>query len=138
MVAGSIGNVWALRLAERHPSRVGRIVLLGGSPLVPEIRVPPIIRQLNSPIGALTVRVPDEPGRVRSILRQNGHGPSLDAGRIPDELIDWRVALGRGTDSMRNEREMVRAAVVSGHGWRPGLTFADADRDPAADALRVR
>jgi pimeloyl-ACP methyl ester carboxylesterase len=34
VVGGSIGNVWALRLAERHPSRVGRVVLLGGGPIV--------------------------------------------------------------------------------------------------------
>jgi pimeloyl-ACP methyl ester carboxylesterase len=126
VVGGSIGNVWALRLAAQHPSRVRRIVLLGGGPLVPEAGVPRIIRLLASPAGALMVRLPDKPARVRSILRQSGHGPSLDSGRIPDEFVDWRVAVGSETDSMRLEREMVRA-LVKGKSYRPGLTFEAAE-----------
>jgi pimeloyl-ACP methyl ester carboxylesterase len=126
VVGGSIGNVWALRLAAQHPSRVGRIVLMGGGPIVAESEVPGIIRLLASPAGALMVRLPDKPARLRSILRQSGHGASLDAGRIPDEFIDWRVAVGRETDSMRHEREMV-CAIVKGKSYRPGLTFDDAE-----------
>jgi 2-hydroxy-6-oxonona-2,4-dienedioate hydrolase len=126
VVGGSIGNVWALRLAAQHPSRVDRIVLLGGGPVVREVPIPPIIRLLASPIGALMVRLPDKPERVRSILRQSGHGASLDDGRIPAEFIDWRVALARDTDSMRHERDMVRA-IVSGHAFRPGLTLEDSE-----------
>ena len=34
VVGGSIGNVWALRLAGEHPSRVDRVVLMGGGPIV--------------------------------------------------------------------------------------------------------
>ena len=126
VVGGSIGNVWALRLAQQHPSRVGRIVLMGGGPIVAESGVPGIIRLLASPAGALMVRLPDTPARLRSILRQSGHGASLDAGRIPDEFIDWRVAAGRETNSMRHEREMV-CAIVKGKSYRPGLTFDDAE-----------
>jgi pimeloyl-ACP methyl ester carboxylesterase len=124
VVGGSIGNVWALRLAEQRQARVGRVVLMGGSPLVPQVTVPGFIRLIASPLGALMVRLPDKPERVRSILRHNGHGASLDAGRIPDQFIDWRMALGRHTDSMRHERDMIRN-IVSGRAFRRGLTFAD-------------
>jgi pimeloyl-ACP methyl ester carboxylesterase len=126
IVGGSIGNVWALRFAAQHPSRVGRVVLLGGGPMVSEAGVPGIIRLLASPAGALMVRLPDRPARVRSILRRSGHGPSLDDGRIPDEFVDWRVATGRDTDSMRHEREMI-CAIIKGKSYRPGLTFTDAE-----------
>ena len=126
VIGGSIGNVWALRLAAQHPSRVGRLVLLGGAPIVSEAGVPRIIRLLASPAGALMVRLQDKPGVVRSMLRQSGHGASLDDGRIPDEFVGWRTALGRESDSMRHEREMVRA-IVSGKSYRPGLTFAEAE-----------
>ena len=126
VIGGSIGNVWALRLAEQHPSRVDRIVRMGGGPIVPEAGVPGIIRLLASPAGALMVRLPDKPARVRSILRQSGHGASLDSGLIPDEFVDWRVAVGRETDSMRHEREMV-CAIVKGKSYRPGLTFDDTE-----------
>jgi pimeloyl-ACP methyl ester carboxylesterase len=126
IVGGSIGNVWALRLAAEYPSRVGRVVLLGGGPVVPEVGAPGIIRLLASPVGALMVRLQGKPGVVRSMLRQSGHGASLDDGRIPDEFVDWRTTLGRETDSMRHEREMV-CAIVRGKSYRPGLTFEDAD-----------
>jgi 2-hydroxy-6-oxonona-2,4-dienedioate hydrolase len=126
VVGGSIGNVWALRLAAQHSSLVSRVVLLGGGPMVSEAGVPAFIRLLASPAGALMVRLPDNPARLRSILRQLGHGASLGAGRIPDEFIDWRVAAVRQTDSMRHEREMVRA-IVRGRSYRPGLTFEEAE-----------
>lgn len=126
VVGGSIGNVWAIGLAARHPTRVGKVVLLGGSPLVPEAPVPGFIRMLASPLGVVMLRLANSPARVESILRHNGHGPSLDDGRIPQEFVDWRVAVGRNTASMRNERAMVQA-LVRGGTFRPGLTFDDAE-----------
>ena len=33
------------------------------------------------------------------------------------------MALIRDTDTMRNERAMIRGAVIRGGAWRPGLTF---------------
>jgi pimeloyl-ACP methyl ester carboxylesterase len=128
VVGGSIGNVWALRLAQRHPSRVGRVVLLGEGPLLAEIPVPKIVKLIASPLGALMVRLPTKPKRVREdILRGAGHGASLDDGRIPDVLVEWRAALGTYTHSMRHERAMVRAIVSARSGWRPGLTFEDGE-----------
>ena len=126
VVGGSIGEVWALSLAEHHPDRVGRVVLLGAGPLVADVQAPSFIRLIRSPIGALVVRLPMSSDRLRSILRQNGHGPSLDAGRIPDELIDWRLALANDTVSMRHERDMVRS-ILGRSGWRPGFAFDDRD-----------
>lgn len=125
VVGNSIGTVWALRLAAQHPSLVSHLALLGGGPIVPQVQVPGIIRLIASPVGAIMVRLPDSPGRVRSILRQGGHGASLDAGQL-DDFITWRAALGHDTGSMRNERSMIRA-LVRGKAWRPGLTFDDAE-----------
>ena len=125
VIANSIGTVWALRLAAQHPSMVSHLALLGGGPIVPEVPVPGIIRVVASPLGAIMVRLPGSPGRVRAILRQGGHGASLDAGHL-DEFIKWRAALGRDTASMRNERAMIRA-LVRGTAFRPGLTFDDAE-----------
>lgn len=123
VVGGSIGNVWALRTAERYPGRVGRVVLLGGSPLVPGVPVPGFIRLVASPIGALMVRLPTSPGRIRSILEDSGHGASLADGRIPQEFLVWR-ATASGSGAMRHERNMIRA-IVRGSSLQPGLTFTD-------------
>ncbi|HTE65419.1 MAG TPA: alpha/beta hydrolase, partial [Candidatus Binatia bacterium] len=65
-------------------------------------------------------------GQARSILRQDGHGASLESGRIPDAYLDWHVALMRETPTMRNERALIRATVGRG-GWRPEVTF-EADK----------
>jgi pimeloyl-ACP methyl ester carboxylesterase len=127
VVGASIGDVWALRLVSRHPARVDRVVLLGGGPIVADCGIPGIIRVIASPIGAIMVRLPQKPGRVRAFLRQAGHGASLDAGRIPDEYIRWRVAFDQETDSMRHERDMVRAIVSWRTGPRPELTFDDTE-----------
>jgi pimeloyl-ACP methyl ester carboxylesterase len=126
LIGGSIGNVWALRLAEAQPELVDGVVLIGGGPLTPEIPVPKIVRAIASPLGAVMLRLPEKPGRVRGIVRANGDGTSLDAGRM-EEFIDWRVALGRDTDSMLAERSMIRTIVDWRRGaFRPGLVFEEA------------
>jgi pimeloyl-ACP methyl ester carboxylesterase len=91
-----------------------------------EMPRPGFLRILASPIGAIITRLPQNQDRARSVLRQDGHGPSLDAGRIPDVFFDWHVALIRNTETLRNERAMIRDAVIRGGAWRPGLTFEPA------------
>jgi pimeloyl-ACP methyl ester carboxylesterase len=127
VVGASIGDVWALRLAARHPELVTSVILLGGGPIVAEAGAPTIIRLIASPLGAIMVRLPANAGRLRGMLRHVGHGQSLDAGRIPDEYIDWRLAFERETNSMRNERDMVRAIVSARSGLRRGLPFQETE-----------
>ena len=126
VVGHSIGDVFALRLALHHPERVRRVVLLGAGPIVQEAGVPTPIRLIASPLGALMVRLSSRRGVTMSMIRGSGHGPALADGRIPDVCIDWRVAVNRETDSMWNERAMVRALVDGGR-YRPGVTFGDSE-----------
>ena len=122
VVGQEVGAAWALALATAHPTRVERVVLSGAAPLLRDQRVPGFLRVLASPVGALIVRLPQSRRQARSILRQDGHGPSVDAGRIPDSYLDWHVALMRETKTMRNERALIRATLGRG-GWRPEVTF---------------
>lgn len=124
VVGASIGNLWALRLAEAHPSLVRRVVLLGGGPLTPENRVPPFIRLLRSPIGTIIARIPERPGMFRKQLAGLGHGSSLEEGLIPDAFVDWHVAMTSTTSWGRNEREMVRH-IVTGSRFAPGVVPDD-------------
>jgi pimeloyl-ACP methyl ester carboxylesterase len=124
VVGHSIGTVWALRAALAMPSRVSRVVLLGGGPVVDELEVPTFVARMASPLGAVMVRLPLSPDRARSIMRNSGHAAALDAGRIPDELPRWLASFARDTPSMRNERAMTRT-LVGRDRWKPGLTFAD-------------
>jgi pimeloyl-ACP methyl ester carboxylesterase len=125
VIGASIGDVWGLGLATGHPHRARKIVLMGGGPLWHEIQVPSIIRLIASPLGGLMVRLPEKAGRVRSIVKANGDGESLNAGRM-EEFVTWRTVLGNETKSMRHERDMVRAIVNWRKGsFRPGLMFAE-------------
>lgn len=124
VVGASLGNLWALRLAQHAPRRVGRIAIIGGGPIV-DLPIPKFIRMLVSPLGAVIVRLPLSPKTARSQLEAIGHGPSLAAGRL-DGFIEWRVAFARDTDSMRHERSMTRA-VIGRDGWRSGFIPSDAE-----------
>jgi pimeloyl-ACP methyl ester carboxylesterase len=126
VVGHSIGALFALRLALRHPERVGRVILLGAGPIVQKASVPAPIRLVGSPLGGLVVRLMRSRRAVRSMIAGSGHGPALADGRIPDVMLDWRVAVNRETDSMRHEREMVKAIVV-GSTYRSGVTLSDAE-----------
>jgi pimeloyl-ACP methyl ester carboxylesterase len=126
VLSGSIGTIWALRLAAARPSRVDRAVLIGAGPLVSKLGVPVFIRLLTSPLGVIMVRVPPRLAMESAQARRLGHGASLDAGRL-DAFMRWRMALTRDTDSMRHERDMARVVVSWLRGYRPGLTFRDAE-----------
>ncbi|MGH3658209.1 MAG: alpha/beta fold hydrolase [Micromonosporaceae bacterium] len=121
-VGASVGGLWALRFAAAYPHRLDRAVPVGAPT---QAAAPPAyIRMLASPLGALMVRVPAGEAQTRSILRQLGHRQSIESGRFPESVLTWRVAFQKLTDSLRNEREMVRAVVHGSH-FRPGFTFED-------------
>jgi pimeloyl-ACP methyl ester carboxylesterase len=75
-VGGSVGNLWVLRLAQAHPGRVERVVLLGGGPLTGEIGVPPFVRLLRSPLGRIIARLPE---RRRMLDKQLARWATLPA-----------------------------------------------------------
>jgi 2-hydroxy-6-oxonona-2,4-dienedioate hydrolase len=138
VVGASIGDLWAMRLAAEHPGRVGAVVLLGGGPVVRESGVPRMVRLVASPLGGPMVRLPATRASERAFLRSAGHRASLRAGRIPNELLDWRVGLERHTGSMRSERAMIRAVVSWRTGLRTGIPFAEEQlRAVAAPTLLV-
>jgi 2-hydroxy-6-oxonona-2,4-dienedioate hydrolase len=124
VVGASIGAIWALRLAQAEPSRVGRVVLIGGSPNR-EVEIPTFIKLLRSPIGAVLVRVPMKAGMLRKQLVALGHGAAVDRGAMED-FIAWRLAFQRDTDSMRHERDMVKA-ITGPRGFKPGVTFDEGE-----------
>ncbi len=124
-VGASIGDTWALAVASKYPDRVHSVALLGGGPLTDEVKVPPGIRLLRSPLGVLMSRVRWRERMETGQARQSGHGPSLDDGRMPQIYVDWKVEMTNDTTWRVNERDMVRAITGRG-GWKPGLTF-DAD-----------
>jgi pimeloyl-ACP methyl ester carboxylesterase len=126
LVGDSIGNLWALRLAQADPSRVERLVLLGAGPLTSEIEVPTFIRLLRSPLGKVIIRVPERPQMVAKQLAGLGHATGDKPGQVPTSFVDWRVAMTRETDWRRHERDMVRCVVGRG-GFVPSFVLQEAE-----------
>ena len=124
LIGASIGNLWALRLAQMEPDRVDRIALLGGSPNR-EIPVPKFVKLLASPLGKLMVSLPMRQKMLVSQLRAIGHGPSVDAGKM-DDFLPWRLSLSNESTSLVSERNMIRV-LLGNDGFRPGLTLDDSD-----------
>jgi 2-hydroxy-6-oxonona-2,4-dienedioate hydrolase len=120
VVASSFGGHLALRSAAAHPDRFLRMVQMAAPALIPGDTIPPFMRLMARPsVRRVMNALPPNERAGRAILRQIGHGASLDAGRIPSAFFAWYVALQRHTDTMRNDGEMIGSAL------------------PRADAIRL-
>lgn len=107
VVSTSMGGYFALRAAAAHPDRVDRVVQLGWTLGAPTPPLPAIMRLASLPgVGRMMAAMPVGERAVRSMFRQIGLGQALDAGRIPQQVIDCYVALLRHTDTRRNEFTM--------------------------------
>ena len=113
VVASSFGGHLALRSAAAQPDRFRRMVQMASPAAVPGEQYPPFMRFVRSGIGRRILAVlPPNDRANRSIFRQLGHGASLDAGRIPEVVFEWYLALGRHTNTMRNDGEMIGQEVL--------------------------
>jgi 2-hydroxy-6-oxonona-2,4-dienedioate hydrolase len=112
VVASSFGGYLALRSAAAHPDRFDRMVQMAAPALIPGDELPPFLRLLaRGWVRRIVGSLPPSDRANRTILRQIGHGRSLDAGRIPPALTDWYVAMQRHTDTMRNDGEMIGSVI---------------------------
>jgi pimeloyl-ACP methyl ester carboxylesterase len=113
VVASSFGGHLALRSAAAAPDRIHRMVQMAAPAAVPEQVLPPFMKALKYSLVRKLVNVLP-PSRLanRSIMRQMGHGASLDADRIPVAWFDWYQALGQHTDTMRLEGHMIGAEIL--------------------------
>jgi pimeloyl-ACP methyl ester carboxylesterase len=108
VVGSSFGGHLALRSAAAHPDRFLRMLQMGAPALIPGDRVPPFMRLMARPtVRRVMNALPPNERAGRAILRQIGHGASLDADRIPPAFFAWYVELQRHTDTMRNDGEMI-------------------------------
>lgn len=114
VVASSFGGHLALRSAAASPHRFRRMVQMACPALAPGERVPPFMRLLTRKVVRRTLAaLPPSPAANRLILRQLGHGKSLDTGVLAPGFADYYLALQRHTDTMRNDGDLIGQVVPS-------------------------
>ncbi|MGI9610425.1 MAG: alpha/beta fold hydrolase, partial [Acidimicrobiia bacterium] len=125
VIASSFGGFIALHSAATSPERVGRMVQMACPAMAPGQQVPPFMKMMS--IGwfrRFTSLFPPNESIGDSILRQIGHGASLDKGRLPQNFKDWYLDLQRYTDTMENDGDMI-GTVLSWRGDDGSLTIPD-------------
>jgi 2-hydroxy-6-oxonona-2,4-dienedioate hydrolase len=124
LVGSSHGGYMALLAGALHPERVERIALLGCPGFVEGMRLTTLDRLALFPGARHLFSLSRPSGKaLRKVLRQLGHGDSLDAGRVQQTLIEWYVALQRDTDTMRNEFAAISVMGTFRSGFDPTLSL---------------
>lgn len=125
LVVSSFGGLVGIYSAAAHPERFDRMVQMACPAMAPGMQTPPFMRIIMTPVlGRLVGKLPPNPKAANMVLRQIGHGASLDAGRLSGEFLDWYVALQRHTDTMANEGAMI-ASAGGPRGFDKSLTIPD-------------
>jgi pimeloyl-ACP methyl ester carboxylesterase len=125
VVASSFGGMLALRSAAAEPQHFRRMVQMAAPAFAPGSSTPPFMRAMGvGPIRWLIGKLPPNEKANNSILRQIGHGASLDAGKIPEVFSNWYLALQQYTDTMKNDGDMI-GSFVSLRGFDPADNIPD-------------
>jgi pimeloyl-ACP methyl ester carboxylesterase len=124
-VASSFGGYLLLHAGAAEPDRLDRVVQMGCPALVPGMRSPGFMRVMGTPVLGRVVRaLPPTDRASRMILRQIGHGPSLDTGRIPEVFLEWYLALQRHTETMANDGAVI-AQAAGPRGFDPDVFLTE-------------
>lgn len=126
LVASSLGGFIALRSAAVAPDRIGRMVQMACPAMAPDMKLPPFMRMTSLTwFRRLTGLFPPNARINESILRQIGHGKSLDAGTLSPGFLEWYLDLGRHTDTLENDGNLI-GNLLSFGGPDDSLTLDDA------------
>ena len=125
VVASSFGGFLALRAAALAPGRFERMVQMACPAGTPGMAVPPFMRAAAiPPLRKLITTLPPNERMALSMLRQIGHGKSVDAGRFTPAFLEWYLSLQRDTATMRNEMRMIGSLVTVTGSVHPELSLS--------------
>lgn len=124
VVASSFGGYCALLGASRAPDRFRRMVQMAAPAMLPEQTLPPFMKTVMIPgVRKLIAALPPNKRAQASIMRQIGHGKSIDRERLPERHTEWYSALQRYTDTMRNDFDMI-FSLKADDGFDPAMELS--------------
>ena len=123
VVASSFGGAMALFFAAAHPDRVTCMVQQGCPALIEGMGLPTFMRLLAiGPVGRFMAGQKSTMSVSLSILRQIGHGKTIDKDGLPPGMMDWYLVLMNETDTMRNELQAIQH-IAGWRGVRPEFSY---------------
>ncbi|MCB0998109.1 MAG: alpha/beta hydrolase [Acidimicrobiales bacterium] len=124
VVASSFGGFLALRAAALAPERFERMVQMACPAGAPGMAVPGFMRAATiPPLRKLMTTLPPNERMALSMLRQIGHGTSVDAGRFTPAFLDWYLSLQRDTATARHDLRLIGSLVTVTGSVRPALAL---------------
>lgn len=103
IVASSLGGALAFYFTQAQPERVVRLAQEGCPAFVEGFRIP-----LYNLIGSLQSLLFGTTPPSRAAFRHLGHAVSIDRGQFESNVLVWRDALLKYTDTIRNENGLNR------------------------------
>ncbi len=127
VVSTSLGGFFSLRTAAAHADRIDRVIHLGWTIGAPMDHLPLVMRMVAAvrPLGRLMARIPLPERAVRSMLAQIGLRQALEAGRLPQESVDWFGAVLRHTHTVRNDTDAMPPMFRPSGGIDDEILFTD-------------
>ncbi len=126
IVASSFGGFLALRSTASTPDRVKRMVQMACPAMAPGMLTPKFMRAMRFRfVRWIVPKLPPTKKQNLDILRQIGHGASIDAGRLSPVFMNWYLDMLRYTNTMKNDLAMIGGAL-KGAEFDPALTLDSA------------
>ncbi len=118
VVASSLGGALAFYFTQAHPERVVRLVQEGCPAFVQGFHVP-LYNLIGSGLSLLLGYAPPSQDAFRAL----GHSSGIDSGRFEMDVLTWRDALLKYTDTLRQENGLNRNIMQHGNGYGYGEAF---------------
>lgn len=122
LAGASGGGLWSIWYALARPERVSRLVLLGGTPLLPGTKAPPLLRVSTTPVLGALLNGLVKPSRATVIGFMRSVGEAETIVRHPD-LLESLVAARRDPGASAAATAEFRALLspVAPGGMRPAM-----------------
>ncbi len=124
VVASSFGGFLSLRSGATSGKRFRRMVQMACPAFAPGMQTPKFMQGMRFAfVRWLVPKLPPTQKANDDIMRQIGHGASLDAQKLPAVFSRWYMGLQRHTNTMKNDLAMIGGAL-KGKAFDPAFTLS--------------